>query len=87
MSKPLYVLVSDGGDGSYHPQYILDSNIVFKLQRAYDKGIMDYENGIGVDGDGFHYSVIQVPDDATAESLGISICVEEDFGVLSQLED
>jgi len=73
MSKTLYVLIKDGGDGSSYPCYTLDSDLIAKLQEAHDNDRMDYENGIGVDGDGFHYDTIQVPDDATPESLGISV--------------
>lgn len=73
MSKTLYVLIRDGGDGSSYPYYTLDSDLIAKLQEAYDDDRMDYENGIGCDGDGFHYDTIQVPDDATPESLGISV--------------
>lgn len=72
MSKKLYVLISDGGDGSYHPKYTLNPDLIAKMQKAYDEDKMDYENGYGVDGDGFHYDTILVPDDATPELLGIS---------------
>ncbi|MND47884.1 hypothetical protein D3C80_387890 [compost metagenome] len=87
MSKPLYVLISDGGDGSHYPRYTFNTDLINKLQRAEESGAMDYENGIGVDGDGFHYSIINVPDECTAESLGIRVipdnfadrfCTEED---------
>jgi hypothetical protein len=72
MSKALYILISDGGDGSYYPQYTMNSELIAKLHDAYDEDRMDYCNGIACDGDGFHYDVIQVPDDSTPESLGIS---------------
>jgi len=82
MSKTLYVLVSDGGDGSYYPQYTLDPELISKFQTAVDNDRMDYENGIGCDGDGFHYDTIQVPDDATPESLGIDVIDPEDYADL-----
>lgn len=78
MGKKLYVLICDGGDGSYYPKYTLDFTLIAKMQEAYDLDLMDYENGIGVDGDGFHYSTINVPEDATEESLGIR-CIHSDF--------
>lgn len=77
-TKPLYVLVSDGGDGSYYPHYTLDPVLIGKLQDASDSGRMCYDNGIGCDGDGFHYDTISVPHDATPESLGISV-LEDDY--------
>lgn len=69
----LYVLISDGGDGSYYPQYTLNPELIEKLEDAHDRGTMDYENGIGCDGDGFHYSTIEVPDGSTPKSLGIRV--------------
>lgn len=82
----LFILVSDGGDGSYHPVYTLDPALIAKMKEAADSGKMDYENGYGCDGDGFHYDTIEVPDGSTAESLGISKYgfIDEDF--LEELE-
>jgi len=77
-TKPLYVLTSDGGDGSSYPRYSLNSELIDKLQKAYDLDLMCYDNGIGVDGDGFHYDVIQVPVECTAESLQISV-LDDDY--------
>jgi hypothetical protein len=71
MTKKLYVLVSNGGDGSYSPQFTLDPDLVARLEKAYEEGFMDCGNGIGCDGDGFHYETINVPDNSTPESLGI----------------
>lgn len=78
MSKTLYVLVSDGGDGSYYPHYTLNPELIAHIQKLYNDEVIDYESGIGVDGDGFHYDTIQVPDDATPESLGISV-IDENY--------
>jgi hypothetical protein len=72
MSKSLYVLVDDGGDGSYYPKFTFNYLLIAKLAKAYSKHLMDSENGIGCDGDGFHYTTLSVPDDATYESLGIA---------------
>lgn len=77
-TKPLYVLISDGGDGSYYTNYTLDPELISKLQDASDSGRMWYDNGIGWDGDGFHYDTISVPFDATPESLGISV-LDDDY--------
>jgi hypothetical protein len=70
-TKPLYVLVADGGDGSYYPKFTLDPDWIDRQQARYDAGELEYYD-VGVDGDGFHYTTIQVPVDATYESLGIN---------------
>lgn len=70
-TRPLYVIICDGGDGSSHLNYTFDSDLIAKLQEAYDTGRMTYDNGIGIDGDGFHYATLNVPKSVTAESLGI----------------
>ena len=70
-TKPLYVLVADGGDGSYYPKFTLDEDWIDRQQALYDAGELEYD-AVGVDGDGFHYTTIQVPVDATYESLGIN---------------
>lgn len=69
-TKPLYVMVADGGDGSYYPKFTLDEVWIDRQQSLYDAGELEYD-AVGVDGDGFHYTTIQVPVDATYESLGI----------------
>lgn len=75
--KKLYVLISDGGDGSYSPQFTMNEEWIKQQQDKYDED--GYEEwAIGVDGDGFHYTVITVPDDATLKSLGIHYdCAKE----------
>lgn len=87
MSKTLYVLVSDGGDGSYYPQYTLNYKLIAHLQELADSGTIDYESGVGIDGDGFHFGTIQVPDDATPESLGIRVLDEAYWFSLKGDED
>lgn len=77
-TKPLYVLISDGGDGSYYPHYTFNTELIEKLEKAADEDKMDYDNGIGCDGDGFHYETLNVPVECTAESLGISV-MDDDF--------
>jgi hypothetical protein len=68
--KKLYVLVNDGGDGSYYPQYTFNEEWIKKMDDADADGNLEYGN-IGVDGDGFHYETLTVPDECTLESLGI----------------
>lgn len=79
MPKKLYVLVSDGGDGSQYPRFTLNADLINKLEKAYDEDLMDYENGIGCDGDGFHYTTLTVPDECTKESLGGYSFLEDDY--------
>lgn len=85
-TKPLFIFVSTGGDGSYYPEYTLNPELVAKLQAAADADRMTYENGIGCDGDGFHYEVLQVPVECTAESLGIE-CLADDYADKFDEED
>ncbi len=70
MSKKLFVLIGDGGDGSYNAQYTLNERWIAEQQEKYDNDEIEY-GSLGVDGDGFHYDTILVPDDATLESLGV----------------
>lgn len=67
----LYILISDGGDGSYYPQYILDPAILKTYTDADNSGELCYPT-VGCDGDGFHFSTLIVPDGSTPESLGLS---------------
>lgn len=88
-TKPLYVFVFDGGDGSYSTGYTMDSGLVAKLHAAEDDGRLDYDSGCGllIDGDGFHYDVLNVPESVTAESLGAQMIDEDFFGDLLKNED
>jgi hypothetical protein len=67
--KTLYILVSDGGDGSYYPQFTFSKVWIDAQQERYDNH--GYNEGIGQDGDGFHYTELSVPDECTLKSLGI----------------
>ena len=49
------------------------------MQKAYDDDLMDHENGMGVDGDGFHYTKLNVPIECTAASMGIHYLIDDDF--------
>jgi hypothetical protein len=72
-TKPLYLLIQNCGWGSSYPRFTFNSELIAKFQRAADEDRMDYENGIGMDGDGFHYETLNVPEDCSALSLGISL--------------
>ena len=70
-TKTLYLLVKDGVDGSYSVALTMDRAWIDRQQARYELGELEYDDA-GVDADGFHYQTIQVPADATYESLGIS---------------
>jgi hypothetical protein len=69
-TKILYVLVQDGGDGSYSVCYTMDPDVIQQRREAYDNDELEHGDP-GVDGDGFHFGTILVPEDSTYESLGI----------------
>ncbi len=71
MTMKLFALISNGGDGSYSTNYTFNQSFIDRLETAYNDGKMDYENGLGVDGDGFHYDTLTVPDECTLASLSI----------------
>jgi hypothetical protein len=76
--KKLYVLVQDGGDGSYSPQYTFNEEWINSQNDKYEAGELEYPE-LGVDGDGFHYDILYVPEECTLESLGIHYdCSKED---------
>lgn len=73
-TKILYVLVQDGGDGSYYPRYTFNKEWIEKQKERSD---LDCDS-IGCDGDGFHYDKLTVPDSCTLKSLGLNWdCAEE----------
>ena len=70
-TKKLFILTSDAGDGSYHPVFTFNEAWIEKRDNE------DGEYGdLGVDGDGFHYTTINVPVECTLESLGVDDCAE-----------
>lgn len=77
--KTLYVLISNAGDGSYYTNYILDPIVIEIMKKADQMDLLDYEYDMGVDGDGFHYSEIKIPDYLTPEMMGISVYTMEDL--------
>lgn len=78
MSKKLFVLVNNAGDGSYHPVYTFNKEWIDSMEERAENDELDPESDVGFDGDGFHYDTLLVPDDTTLESLGIDTdCAEE----------
>ena len=73
--KKLFVLISDGGDGSYYPRFTFNEEWIERQHEAYDLDELEYDS-LGCDGDGFHYEVLTVPDECTLQSLGVSDCAE-----------
>lgn len=66
-TKPLYVLVSDRGDGSYGTHFTFNTEWI----RIQESKVDHNDFAIGVDGDGFHYSVINIPEFMSLKDLGI----------------
>jgi hypothetical protein len=74
--KNLYCLISDGGDGSYCTHFTFNKEFIDHLESKSDEA----EHGdLGVDGDGFHYRTLTVPDECTLENLGILDDAAVDF--------
>ncbi len=69
MSKELYLLNVNAGDGSYSVKFTFDKEVVNTLEQQESDGSLDYERFS--DGDGFHYETLTLPDECTYESLGI----------------
>jgi hypothetical protein len=70
MSKKLFVLVGDAGDGSFFSCYTFNEKWIAEQEDRAERGELDLYM-IGYDGDGFHYDTLLVPDECTLESLGI----------------
>ena len=64
--KKLFILTEDFGDGSYYPRFTFNKEWIEKCKEAN----LCYPD-LGCDGDGFHYSILNVPDECTLASLGI----------------
>lgn len=71
MSKKLFILIQDCGDGSFGFRYTMNEKWIAQQQEKYDNGELEYDS-IGCDSDGFHFDMLEVPDDCTLNSLGIS---------------
>lgn len=76
--KKLFVLISDGGDGSSYPHYTFNEEFIQRLQQKDQAGESEHGD-IGVDGDGFHYDTLNVPDECTLESLGVRYDAASDY--------
>lgn len=76
--KKLFILTSDGGDGSRSVHFTMNQAFIDHLQERADNDELDYDH-MGVDGDGFGYETLTVPDDFTLISLGIHDDAAEDY--------
>jgi hypothetical protein len=78
MAKKLFILISDGGDGSYYPKYTFNEEWISQMeQQAEDDWHSMCDGHVGCDGDGFHYDILMVPDECTLESLGVQYDIAE----------
>jgi hypothetical protein len=68
--KTLYILISSNGDGSYSTHFTFDSELIETMRNMYRKDTLDCK---WIDGDGFQYTTLSLPDECTAESLGITM--------------
>lgn len=71
-TKQIFILIKNNGDGSGSLQFVIDETLIDAMHKANDLGLLDCENHAGVDGDGFHYTTLNVPETMTLEELGIS---------------
>ena len=60
------------GDGSYCPRFTFNAGWIAEQEKRDAKGELDFEQDIGCDGDGFHYTTLILPDDVTLKSMGIN---------------
>lgn len=67
MSKTLFIVITDSGDGSNGLQYTFDAELVDLLEENQDRLGDSYQSG-----DGLQVRSLNVPVECTYESLGIS---------------
>lgn len=70
-TKTLFILINDGGDGSFYPRFTFNAEWIAMMDEKDADGELGYPD-IGCDGDGFHYTTLNVPEECTLESLGIT---------------
>lgn len=68
-TKTLFLLISDGGDGSQSIAFSFDAELVGLMQDDTDFNVIG-ENWMS--GDGLQVTTMQVPVECTMESLGVS---------------
>lgn len=86
MTKKLFALVSDGGDGSSSIYFTMNEEFINAHQERYLNDELEHDD-LGVDGDGFHYDILTVPDECTLESLGIHHDAAVEFAPEKEDED
>lgn len=67
MSKTLFMIITDSGDGSNGLGYTFDADLISLMEDNQDELGDSYQSG-----DGLQVRRLQVPDECTYESLGIS---------------
>lgn len=68
-TKPLYLLISDGGDGSQSICFSFDDELVSRIKQDTDFTVIGDER---MSGDGLQVIIIYVPVETTMEAMGIS---------------
>lgn len=77
--QTVYLFTQDNGDGSSSIVAVSDPQVVSEIKELMDDDMWDFENGFGVDGDGFHYMTMYLPDELDLNTLGISFWDAEDL--------
>lgn len=67
MSKTLFLVITDSGDGSNSISYTFDAELISLMDENLDELGESYQSG-----DGLQVKTLTVPDECTYESLGIS---------------
>lgn len=67
MSKLLYIVITDAGDGSNSLHYTFDGDLISEMEERQDELDNYYQSG-----DGLQVSTLIVPAESTYENLGIS---------------
>jgi len=85
--KTLYLLVSNGGDGSYSISGTFNEDWIQFQEDRYENGDSDYEYDPGVDGDGFHYTTLSLPDECTIQSIDLHYDAADDWDGVNPYKD
>jgi 6-phosphofructokinase len=78
-TKELYIVIVNGGDGSYSSQYTFNKEFIDKMEKMEAESDPDFDYESYSDGDGFHYDVLTVPEECTLESLGVTYDFAKDW--------
>lgn len=85
MTKTLFIVITDSGDGSNGLHYTFDAELISLLDENQDQLGDSYQSG-----DGLQVRTLNVPDECTYESLGIrqwSVLDRANYEFLSEEEE